>query len=31
MREYMRKYNLKHAEQIHKIIHCGLCNIDIKA
>lgn len=30
MREYMRKYNLKHAEQIHKIIHCGLCNIDIK-
>ena len=30
MREYMRKYNLKHAEKLHTIIHCGFCNTDIK-
>ena len=30
MREYMRKYNLKHAEKINKIILCGLCNSEVK-
>ncbi len=30
MREYMRKYNLEHAEKTNKIILCGLCNSEVK-
>ena len=30
MREYMRKYNLKHAEKLNTIIHCELCNTNVK-
>ena len=26
----MRKYNLKHAEKLNTIIHCELCNTNVK-